>query len=224
MSNEKDQEHFIFFGCWNNGGCTIGNCNKDKKRSSSSKRLISKEIETINPLSGMMQQLIKRTETESESEPSFMIVAGDNYYPNIINETIDGVKIKSKKFKQEDLESGFCCLDNINIETKFILLGNHDVDGFSGDSEIVCPILQFQKDKYLNDPASVLFNFHSKQLMTHKIKDHTIIIMFDSTVYDSEKIKKDKDGNFLKCYNLISPESQFSSIDEIEGSIRSNIL
>lgn len=83
---------FIHFGCWNRGKCDLVNPN-----SSNMSRVMSK----------LHGNLTKR-------KIEFIVVAGDNYYPNR-----QGIRF-------ENFISGFECLPSDLLT--FVLLGNHDVE------------------------------------------------------------------------------------------------
>ena len=198
---------FIFFGCWNKGGCKILDI-------------------PINPLEKMISKLKDyiAKKVEENDKPGFMIVAGDNYYPNSRKDKGDEKKTKVKEIIKDELESGFNCLNTIDISKRYILLGNHDVDGvnvFSATEDSkpvsnveICPILDFQVKKFKNrDTTDRLFTFNNDRLLEHYIDGHTAIIMFDSTILfhiDDKDVSK-----FLSCYNLIYNTKGFTSIESI---------
>ena len=93
----------------------------------------------------------------------FMIVAGDNYYPDISKvKDKSGNKIKIKKIVKKNLCSGLDCLPK-NIPT-YLLLGNHDLEDkikleieenefieYNKDTKkLECCILKFQQLLYKN--------------------------------------------------------------------------
>lgn len=196
MSNE-----IIFFGCWNNGGCDLDSTNPNSLTT------------TIKGLNDYLSNI--------EKKPKTLIVAGDNYYPKKNKKTKDD-KTKndkpSKIFKQEEISSGFDCLQELDIEKKFILLGNHDLEKtIEGDNEEECNATIYQKYLSDNNRNFNFFNFNSgtatepRTLEIIRISNHTIIIMFDSSIYEK------KPEIYLECYNkLRSEETKFESIDAIK--------
>ena len=182
---------FIFFGCWNNKGC-------DKGAMADPKTPLTKTIEKIGAL---------LTPTTPQS-PSFLIVAGDNYYPTDAGKDC----VKKKKYDEDKLRSGFECLDELDIET-FLLLGNHDVEKLGTDVEGIdptkgCAVIEFQKGRYIDsspttNPKIQLFNFKGDKLMQKPVGTNTMIIMFDSTIYDFDGEEEGK--KYLDCYAKILP-------------------
>jgi DNA repair exonuclease SbcCD nuclease subunit len=115
------QKKFIHFGCWNQGYCD--KTDEDNK----------------TPISEVMRQL-EKTIKAAKTKHDFIVVAGDNYYPNK-PEKKEKTEKKDKTEKSEktekkvkegktiiqgNLESGFNCLPS-GIEIN-IILGNHDLE------------------------------------------------------------------------------------------------
>ena len=179
---------FLFFGCWNSGGC-------------------NPEDPNPNALTRVMKHLKEFVENEDNDKPEFLIVAGDNYYPpkekkkdekgETEKKEKKEKKEKRKNYIEEDIDSGFKCLNEILID-KIILLGNHDVEQTIDNNKntLGCNTINYQIEKYNNN----LFNFNNfeDKLQTKMLGDHTIIIMFDSTIYDK------KAEQFLECYKKIN--------------------
>jgi hypothetical protein len=180
---------FIFFGCWNNRGCDASN---------PSATPLSKTIQT-------MQEYIRPL----RPPPTMMLIAGDNYYPSKSKQS----GLPKKLYDPAKIQSGFDCLDSIPITKKMILLGNHDVETTydSVSDTTACNALKYQKGRY-NGTSVVLFKFDNPgRLLYHIIGDHTIVLMFDSTIYD---IADDpvKSAEYLRCYNLLrNPDSKGDS-------------
>ena len=139
---------FLFFGCWNNGGCN------------------PEDTTNQNSLTRVMKYLKKYIEDE-ENKPEFLIVAGDNYYPEKDkNNEKEKDKEKIKYYDEKHIDSGFNCLNEIKIE-KYILLGNHDVEqtiSKNGNNENIentnkkkCNTLNYQVDNIRQN----LFNFNN---------------------------------------------------------------
>jgi len=196
-----NKNRFIFFGCWNKGGCTRNSIKP-------------------NPLEKVISKLKEHLVENEKDKPGFMIVAGDNYYTES-NKGTGNIKVKT--IINSDLKSGFQCLNTIDIDKKYILLGNHDVDGVNSIRETKeskqvsqveeCPILDFQQKRFKKSQITdKLFTFKNEQLLDHYIDGHTVIIMFDSTILF--EIDDAEISNFLSCYNLIST-NKFPSIESI---------
>lgn len=223
MINNPDNNSFIFFGCWNNGNCKI-----DEE---------SKEVINSNPLSNVVTKINSFIDENPDNQkPGFLIVAGDNYYPEKVKEEGEvkekkdkgekgekgkgkEKKVKKKIFNSINIQSGFDCLDKIEIDQKYILLGNHDVEKSvkkENHEDRSCKALEFQKERFfkdtkLIDTKNIFFNFYNNSKLLYKIiGDHTIILMFDSTIYDLP----DNDTEYLDCYNLLT-NNNFVSINSI---------
>lgn len=169
-------EKFIHFGCWNKGHCDIN--------------------KTINQ-SSLTQVMKKLNEISSNdlTKPDFILVAGDNYYPEKRNDAQLG---KIKKLYIENLESGFDCLPK-NIESN-VILGNHDLEnGVYLESDNAsnkpndCNIIDTEINFSDKSPNINLKLFNSKIISNGK----TLILMIDSTIYDNES------NDYLECYKKI---------------------
>ena len=105
------ESRFIHFGCWNN--------TNDKKGT------------TIGKLKEVMEHLVAFIENPGEQsiykyKPNFVIVAGDNYYPNKETTGEKEKEIKIKTIYKNKLIEGFKLLpDNIEVN---MILGNHDLE------------------------------------------------------------------------------------------------
>ena len=90
--------NFIHFGCWNKGECLIDSL--------------------VNPLSRVMTNL-REVCNDPKTKPEFVVVAGDNYYPDTLTITTDEKKIKGKNINTRHLDSGLECLPN-NVPVNII--------------------------------------------------------------------------------------------------------
>ena len=197
---------FIHFGCWNKGGCYIDNPEKG-----------------WNDLSSVMSNL--RAISESENKPEFIVVAGDNYYPNVTKDKTTGTKIK--KIVTNDLMSGLECLpDNIPIN---LLLGNHDVesglpvDNNNKSEETKCFILDKEIEFARSRRDTTTINTYASRIFN----DNTLVLMIDSTIYD------DDESVGLTCYRHIYQNEtltlqdlrndQQSYVEQIISTINKNI-
>jgi len=186
---------FIHFGCWNYNKCDSDNLSEPVKQ------------EDTN-ITRVMKTLKKYVET-SRPTPDFLTVAGDNYY-FVKNKKTD-VEEEKKIFSPEFLLSGFKCLPK-DIK-KYVLIGNHDLENIENPvKDPDCSILELQKGFASGvDNNMILDSDRKGPIMHHVLDDSTIVIMLDTTMYEtSEKsIKK-----VMKCYqrmfemnDLIVPEN-----------------
>jgi hypothetical protein len=176
--------NFIHFGCWNKGGCLI-------------------DSPDFNPLSRVMKNLREVCEDET-TKPEFVVVAGDNYYPDTLTITTDEKKIKGKNINTRHLDSGLECLPN-NVPVN-IILGNHDVESdVLVDYQIPAEAISFpevpeQQKCYILDKQiefagkrqdiGTTLDVYASRIFNHE----TLVLMIDTTLYyDEEKIG-------LKCY------------------------
>jgi hypothetical protein len=169
-------EKFIHFGCWNKGYCDINQTVNQSSLTQVMKKL--NEI-SINPV----------------TKPDFILVAGDNYYPEKKNQKGIG---KVKRLYVENLESGFDCLPK-NIESN-VILGNHDLEtNVYLESDILtnnpndCNIIDTEINFSDNNPNIKLKLFNSKIISNTK----TLILMIDSTIYHADS------NDYLECYKKI---------------------
>ncbi len=172
--------NFITFGCWNRGNCIPGR-------------------ELSNPLSRVIAKMDSYIPT-LKMGPSFLCIAGDNYYPHIAGKGAD----KKKYLSIPDLRSGFECLSkfqkrhhDIPID---IIAGNHDTENTNNMSVAQIPgsppliepcIITKAEIEYTSDPMNfTMFNY--------RVMGNTLIIMIDSNIY-CEKITTAE----LMCYALL---------------------
>jgi hypothetical protein len=190
---------FIHFGCWNNGFCN--------KNYNSRSALNSNSISNFTKVSKKLRNNVN----SSRNDLKFIVIAGDNYYPDKFKNKNSGEKIKS--IIVENLLSGFKCLPQ-DIDT-FLLLGNQDVEniqqiiyektlqnnnsiiitnnGHPYNLEKECFIYNFQK---MYSEYKRYIHFVSNKI-EHQIINNTLIIMIDSNLYDFNNDK------YLKCYQKI---------------------
>jgi len=161
----EGSKKFVQFGCWNQGLCG------DK-----------------NPLTSVTNSLRQYTLTQN---PEFIVVAGDNYYPDKVKNKATGKKIKT--IIPDNLNSGFLCLpDNIEID---IILGNHDLEpdvpiqGVVGKD--VCYIIKNEKSLAAEKNINLVL-YKSRNL------GDTLLLLIDTTMYDTGKLTE-----FLPCYEEI---------------------
>lgn len=163
---------FIHFGCWNKGKCSLRNINE--------------------PVSAVMQNIKHEIENPESMPYEFLVVAGDNYYPKKIN--------KIKFFNEEDLKSGFECLEQIPIK-KYIVFGNHEYGDIYFNT-IKSSTISSEPRYCLN--INRQFGFDGKQdfeifkNVMHNYDDSskTLVIMIDTTIYEN-----DLEAEEIQCFN-----------------------
>lgn len=158
MSN---QNYFIHFGCWNNGGCP-----KDND--------LTKVLNKINSLT---------------DKPSFLSICGDNYYPTVEKIKGEGKKdLKKKRLQMDNLLSGFNCLPK-DIEI-FMTYGNHDFETnlFINDTEREdqCTLTKSE----ISIVNETFQNIHLKLFQSTHIGNNSKILFLDTTLYDESDIEE----------------------------------
>jgi hypothetical protein len=172
-------KNFIHFGCWNN--------------------LNTKKGKELGGLRKVMQKLNNKIE---ESSPDFIVVAGDNYYPDkrTFETEVNGEIVENKKsiIMDDKLKEGLHLLpQEIPID---MIFGNHDLVTNSPDKQKL----------FLNEETPEGGNCHiliTEMLETRRPnmdyiickerfypESGTLILMIDTTLYTSDA-KKD-----LPCY------------------------
>lgn len=152
-------DRFTMFGCWNNGVCDVGN-------------------PASNGMSAVFSSLM-----HSHFDPSFYIVAGDNYYPTTVR--LDGgTKKKKKKRKSLDvaaLTSGFTCLVNLSEKENgapvYLLMGNHDLQeepDFGENRE--CDIIKLELDSSRGTAIDTK--------TTVMLRGDTVFVFLDTNLYE----------------------------------------
>jgi len=168
-------ERFVQFGCWNNMNTEDGT--------------------TVGGLQSVMEAIKIYA---SKNKPDFLIVSGDNYYPQKkINE--DGQKT-GKIVCPAKLNAGLNLLpDDLKIH---MMLGNHDletnlsktalkiVDPPNGErDENNCEILQMEKNN-VKEKQNITFSFFYYKMLEHG----TLVLMIDTSIYENDS------KSYLKCY------------------------
>jgi predicted MPP superfamily phosphohydrolase len=162
---------FLQFGCWNNLNGSESN------------------------LKGVMKYLEQRVKTPSD-KPDFIIVSGDNYYP----EKNKSSKIdKTKIIHPNKLKEGLQLLPTeIPI---YMILGNHDLETNGKKDNLFieiektrqaeqkdCKIIELELETLKNNSNVEYCFFKSRHI------DATLILMLDTSIYE---IDADK---YLPCY------------------------
>jgi len=180
------ERHFLHFGCWNKG--------HNYYISGETERETQDNPEVASNLTNVMRKL---NEVTDEISPEFIVVAGDNYYPNKINSVDEkGRESKIKLFDEEDMKSGFEGLPkNVEID---VIMGNHDYETNllvtkDNMTETSCKILKLEYDleKQPDNNLNILVN------KARKFNDATLIIMIDTTIYSDYDAQ-----TVVNCYKL----------------------
>ena len=186
------RNRFIQFGCWNNT-----NTNKKGKPTGNMKEVLSKlDVYIKDPV----------------TKPQFIVVAGDNYYPDKSSAiSATGDKIKTKIVRTQQLIDGLQSLPT-DIEINMIL-GNHDletngkkntlfVDNTNTPEEKNCYILRTEMQNKKNID---LFLFRAEMLA-----NDTLLLMIDTSMYSIEVSK------YLSCYSVFLDRKIDSSEELID--------
>lgn len=155
---------FIHFGCWNKGLCDMEKL--DNGISKTMKKLHTYDVD-------------------------FIIISGDNYYPDKTKE--NGVSVRM--LVDNNFTSGFECLPK--NPKKYMLYGNHDIEdiiNINGTGKMCTSItkqIQFNNTNNYEFFYDVIF----------KEIDNITIIMIDTTLYDSDETLEKENT----CYKYIFP-------------------
>ena len=228
VNNSKiklEGDSFLFMGCWNKGNCKNDKINSEENENEND---LYKTVESIK------KYLTFLDNKEITKPPEKLFIAGDNYYPDKTEskEKTDEKektekKDKDKKEKKEkikitnidNLNSGFDCINSINID-KYILFGNHDFEktilpnNDQEKNEKECHNLTKQLSYNGNVNKIEFFNFNSECLPhIYKNENKTLIVMIDSTMYDI----KNGDDESLDCYKIINDDNDNNMLEFIKN-------
>jgi len=212
-------DSFLFMGCWNKGYCKNDKINSEENNEEND---LYKTVESIN-------KFLTFLDDKQITKPEKLFIAGDNYYPDKTESKENKKDKKDKKDKKkitniDNLNSGFDCLDSINID-KYILFGNHDFEktilqfNDQEKNEKECHNLTNQLTK---NNKMQFFDFDSDYL-PHVYENETLIVMIDSTMYDI----KNEDDESLDCYKIINKKDDDNNMLEFiknEQTRRANNL
>lgn len=178
-------DKFIQFGCWNNLNTKV----KDGKET---------QLGCLNQVFELLNDYLSKVEVK----PKFLIISGDNYYPE--KQKVDEVTTNIVIYPDKLIE-GFKTIE-IDLQI-YMMLGNHDLEKTPKEEDTTkqeCKILELEME---NKPANVEYNFF-KYVM---LKNGTMVLMIDTSIYE------DDSEQYLQCYNKFFETSgeSFSSIDEI---------
>ena len=183
---EEANDKFIQFGCWNNLNIKI----KDGKE---------KQLGCLNKVIDLLHSYLKK------NKPKFLIISGDNYYPE---KQKDDDVTKKIIIYPEKLKEGIRKLEmNLPI---YMMIGNHDLEKTPKEENLEqdeCKIIELEMK---NNPINVKYIFFKCEMLNHK----TMVLMIDTSIYEvgSEQ--------YLLCYNKffeLSELQQFNTIDEIKS-------
>jgi len=193
-------DKFLQFGCWNN-------TNKDKKGN------------VIGNLLGVMSSVTNYIINESV-KPDFIVIAGDNYYPQKKKPSTPDEK-KKKIIYTQKLIDGFQNLPK-GIEIDMIL-GNHDLETntkkptlyIDGEIEVEkgdCYILnqeeKIEKTLIIEGNPINLFLYKEKML-----SNGSLLLMIDTSMYSTDAIL------YLKCYNHLLTNQNKNPVTNVEELI-----
>ena len=218
--------YFIHFGCWNKGKC---------------------DETTKSGVSAVMRR-IKTYIADTKDKPTFISVAGDNYYPNklkikksdasVTNSVNTAAKkpekikeksgIKQKNIVESELDSGFACLKSLNVPVK-VILGNHDLETnrenkhsffIKGTEAESCQIIKLEKEitKQLEPDVKLKLDFLTKGDIPF-IGTNTMVLMIDTSMYETDA---DDIAQYEECYEQITNESH--KIIELQNSQKMRVL
>lgn len=205
-TNSDKVGSFIHFGCWNKHFC-----NNSEVESSDDK--------------GITRVMRKLRNYIKDKKRDFMIVAGDNYYPDISKvKDKSGNKIKIKNIVKKNLCSGLNCLPK-NITT-YLLLGNHDLEDkikletkknefieYNKDTKnLECCILKFQQN-YVKQNKNMIMDDYTNEDALHQIIEKngnkTLVLMIDTNIYE--------EGSFEKFENCLKLLENYKGTEEGEN-------
>jgi len=174
MSEKK----FVHFGCWNNL-----NTGKNEK------------------MLGNMKNVM--TALSKHPKPDFLVIAGDNYYPEKVKPVLK--EPKKKYIYKNRLIEGFDTLPK-NIEINMIL-GNHDLET-NGDDIKTLFVKAEDGHEELESNCLIIkeeMKFDKLKLVLNEKKriGNTLLIMIDTSMYSDEADVKD----FMPCYNIFLKEN-----------------
>jgi hypothetical protein len=207
MDVQGSAQKFITFGCWNN----------------------------LNGDGTNLESVIAKLKTEiQETNPNFIIISGDNYYPYkeekeekkekkekkdislSVQSSIEPKKEKEKIIKTELLERGINLLSDIDTPI-YMVLGNHDLETNVID----------KKPYYIDsvipenlEPVGSCYIVENEKRVTgniDKIKfqlnnsimfgEKTLILMIDTSMYDDDDAPE-----FKVCYNKFNVNNDELSV------------
>lgn len=186
MSNPN---RFVFFGCWNN---VNENSNLEN---------------TMTTLNSYLKE---------NPEIPFVVIGGDNFYPDKSKKKEEKKDKKDKDKKDEKKEKCTKIINpnkltyGFNLLPKdipiYMLLGNHDLETNTQGEEKFC-IQNDEEDPIPEVPNECTILNHEKQWVSNKnnitlgtnfvrVLNNTLLLMIDTSMYDTEESKL-----YVPCYN-----------------------
>lgn len=213
--------YFIHFGCWNKGKCDVSDTAK-------------------SGVSAVMRRIQTYIDEENTYKPTFISVAGDNYYPNKLkNKEKKGKDTAEKKSKdntakkekpevkqkiivESELASGFACLESLHVPVN-VILGNHDLETnrenkhsfliHSGETAESCAILKLEKQVTEPSGVKLQLDFLTEGEIPF-IGTNTLVLMIDTSMYET---KHEDITQYEECYPEIEEKLYLSeSLSKIE--------
>ena len=215
INNNNKPTKFAFFGCWNETHYPSGE-NLDAPC------FQIQENTTKNPCDEF--SFVLNHLKQKHNDIDFLVVAGDNYYPEknteikikIENKIETEYTKKTKKFEINDFNKGFEALKFIDKPT-YLLLGNHDVDNITPKEkkkedksekkekdkskkkeEVDCRIIESEIEFVNVENSKIkLFDYKTELIVEEMQETNTLCIMVDTSIF----IEK------LDCYAPLLNES-----------------
>jgi predicted MPP superfamily phosphohydrolase len=198
MTETMSGTKFVQFGCWNNVNIVEG--------------------KNIGSTKEVMELLNNYVEKE---KPNFIVVSGDNYYPNKTKGEKKGEK--KKIIIRDKMIEGFRYLpDEIPI---YMILGNHDLDtngekmSFYIENDAT-PEGRNECYTLKTEIQSIKENVEYDLFKSKMLNDGTLLMMIDTNMYST-----DEDVSlYLPCYQHLKETYNFSSITELRDFQKTIII
>ena len=190
------ENRFVFFGCWNS---------------------LNKNTNLENTMTTL------KTHLKENSEISFVVVGGDNFYPDKSKKKEekkkdDAEKKEKKEKKDTDAEKKDKCTKIINLNNLtngfnllpqeipiYMLLGNHDLETNAVNEKKIC-IYNGEDDPIVEPPNTCTILQHEKHLVSNlnnitlgtnfaRHMSNTLLLMIDTSMYDTKESE-----SYIPCY------------------------
>ena len=217
---EMKTKKFAFFGCWNE----VHYPSEDPKENDAPCFQIQENEpkHKCDEFSAVLQEI------ERQPDIDFLVVAGDNYYPQKIK---DDNGNKNKIFSQHDFNKGFNALKSVDKPT-YLLIGNHDVDNIAPkektkkdksqkkskkggnlegkDCRVIDAEIEFAKNK---DSKIKIFDYKTELIVEEMQETNTLCIMVDTNFEEP-----------LDCYSsLLKEEDKHLNREQINAEQKTMI-
>jgi len=221
---EMKTKKFAFFGCWNE----VHYPSEDPKENDAPcfKIQENESKHKCDEFSTVLEEIKRQPDID------FLIVAGDNYYPQKKTDETETTVKKTKTFIPEDFKKGFNALKSIDKPT-YLLLGNHDVDNIvpkekpkkdksktktkpkkGGNTEEEkktqskvkdCSIIEAEVNS-VKDSNIKMFDYKTELIVKEMQKTNTLCIMVDTSIFIES----------LDCYApLLNESDKYMDKDQI---------